>query len=174
MLSQDEFCPAQATPDLDVCSLGVRTGSFVKFLWHAVGEPWYWSDRSQWTDDDWHQLAKDDSTYIWVGYTNGAPAGYFELHRDGTDVEIRFFGLLPEFIGKGYGGHLLNEAVIQAWSLGTRRVWLHTCSWDGPHAVANYKARGFNQFDEKVTMEEVPAFDAKNASAACSSHELNT
>ena len=32
-------------------------------------------------------------------------AGYYELRRDAEDgVEIAYFGLLPEFIGRGLGG----------------------------------------------------------------------
>jgi len=33
--------------------------------------------------------------------------------------------------------------VRDAWSLRPRRVWLHTCTLDHPHALANYMARGF-------------------------------
>jgi hypothetical protein len=36
-------------------------------------------------------------------------------------------------------------------------VWLHTCSLDGPHALANYRARGFEVYDEKVTRVELAA-----------------
>lgn len=53
----------------------------------------------------------------------------------------------------------------RAWDLATRwpdlapvkRVWLHTCSKDGPHALDNYLRRGFTLFDTKVELEpELP------------------
>jgi GNAT superfamily N-acetyltransferase len=104
----------------------------------------------------------DADTHISIAYVDGVPAGYFELHHAGSEVEIHFLGLLPERIGNGYGGHLLNEAVRLAWKLGPQRAWLETCSWDGPNAVANYEARGLRLYDEKVAMEEIPAYDAQH------------
>ena len=80
-----------------------------------------------------------------------APAGYFELHAPGDGaVEIAYFGLLPEFFGRGWGGHLLTRAVDTAWSLGAARVWLHTCTLDHPAALPNYLRRGFRPVREET------------------------
>ena len=39
------------------------------------------------------------------------------------------------------------EAGRRAFAVpGTLRVWVHTCTLDGPHALANYRARGFVPF----------------------------
>ena len=40
----------------------------------------------------------------------------------------------------------------RAWAQGARRVWVHTCSLDGPHALANYTARGFRVYDQRVDL----------------------
>ena len=61
--------------------------------------------------------------------------------RTVADVEIAYFGLLPAFHGRGWGGALLEHALRRGFELGGR-VWVHTCSLDGPHALANYEARG--------------------------------
>jgi GNAT superfamily N-acetyltransferase len=61
-------------------------------------------------------------------------------------VEIVYFGLVPSYIGLGLGGALLSEAVREAWRFGGARVWLHTCTLDSPHALPNYKARGFRPY----------------------------
>jgi GNAT superfamily N-acetyltransferase len=54
-------------------------------------------------------------------------------------------------IGKGIGGGMLSLAVREAWKIkGTQRVWLHTCSEDHPHALANYQKRGFRLFKTEV------------------------
>ena len=52
---------------------------------------------------------------------------------------------LPAFIGRGFGGSVLAAGVEQAWQWpGARRVWVHTCNFDHPNALANYRARGFS------------------------------
>ena len=73
-----------------------------------------------------------------------------EVRPDG-DVEIVVFGLVPEFVGKGFGAHLLTVAATLAWEAEpldapVRRVWLHTSSRDHPHAKPNYERRGFRPF----------------------------
>jgi GNAT superfamily N-acetyltransferase len=86
----------------------------------------------------------------------GTKAGYFELRKcaDGS-TEVAYFGLLPEFIGRGLGKHLLTYAVQQAWSDGANRVWLHTCTLDDAAAKPNYIRRGFKPFKtEHYLLEE--------------------
>jgi GNAT superfamily N-acetyltransferase len=125
--------------------------SFFRYLYAEVGRAYRWVDRLPWTDEDIRRHLADPSVSVWLLSVRGAPAGYFEL-KSGTDgaVEIAYFGLLPEFIGRGYGKHLLTEAVERAWTLGARRVWLHTCSLDGPAALPNYRARGFRPYLEET------------------------
>lgn len=86
---------------------------------------------------------------------DGEDIGWASLlvEADGS-IEIRAFGIRPEVVGCGYGGAFLTELVRHAWLMGadsdapdagaSRRVWLRTSSWDHPHAVANYLARGFS------------------------------
>ena len=71
----------------------------------------------------------------------GDRAGYYELLPADGEVQIAHFGLLPAFHGRGLGGALLEHALRRGFELGTR-VWVHTCTLDGPHALANYRARG--------------------------------
>ncbi|MDH3585378.1 MAG: GNAT family N-acetyltransferase, partial [Phycisphaerae bacterium] len=80
----------------------------------------------------------------WLGCVQDEAVGYFELEvQTHHNVQIAYFGLRPEHVGRGLGGALLAAALEQAWSIeGTRRVWLHTCSHDHPHALRNYQARG--------------------------------
>ena len=85
--------------------------------------------------------------YTFAGYYDDVLAGYYELRPDKDGgVEIAYFGLLPEFIGRGLGGALLTSAIEEAWArrggIVTTRVWVHTCNRDHPQALANYQARG--------------------------------
>ncbi len=70
-------------------------------------------------------------------------------------VEIAFFGLLPQFIGKGLGGYLLSEAIRKAWDLDASRVWVHTCTLDHPHALGNYEARGLTIVREETHVQDI-------------------
>jgi hypothetical protein len=53
---------------------------------------------------------------------------------------------MPTFLNRGLGGALLTRAVDEAFAMGGRRVWLHTCTLDAPRALPAYMARGFRVF----------------------------
>jgi GNAT superfamily N-acetyltransferase len=123
--------------------------SLWRYLYSEVGRPWHWRDRLGWSDDEIRAYLAGPLT-LWLLTSGGAPAGYFELKRcDDRSVEIAYFGLLPDFVGKGLGKYLLVRAIEEAWALTPARVWLHTCTLDHPAALPNYLSRGF-----KVTRTE--------------------
>ncbi len=128
-----------------------------RFFYTAVGGNWYWIDRLPWTYAQWLAYLDRPELETWVLSVAGVPAGYCELESQRAgDVEIVYFGLLPAFIGQGLGSHLLTWSVERAWALGARRVWLHTCTLDHPHALAHYTARGFRLSRQTTAAEEVP------------------
>jgi GNAT superfamily N-acetyltransferase len=127
------------------------------FLYTAVGGDWYWIDRLEWTHARWLAWLGRPELETWIGYLDGTPAGFFELERQpGATVELAIFGLLPGFLGRGLGGALLTAAVQRAWAMGASRVWVHTCSLDGPAALANYQARGFRLYATESEEKELP------------------
>ena len=101
-----------------------------------------------WSEKQWKAYAENDNLRTWVVYHRGSPAGYYELQQQGGgDVEIAYFGLAPRFIGRGFGGYLLSQAIKSAWKMkGAKRVWVHTCTLDHPSALRNYKARGMEVY----------------------------
>lgn len=114
-----------------------------RFLYTAVGGDWYWVDRLGWTYDQWLAWVDRPEHETLLATVRGAPAGYVELDQQGDEVEIAYFGLLPRFVGHGLGGWLLAAGIERAWARpDAARVWVHTCSLDGPRALANYEARG--------------------------------
>jgi GNAT superfamily N-acetyltransferase len=115
-------------------------------LYGAVGAHWHWRDRLAWSDDVLRAHLASPAVAVFELLAAGKSAGFFELRRRESEVEIAYFGLLPEFIGRGLGGALLTVAVDEAWRFGARRVWLHTCTLDSPHALPNYLSRGFVPF----------------------------
>lgn len=117
---------------------------FNRFLYEAVGSDWNWTDKLAWTAEQWAAYVEHPGLRTLVAYHDGSPAGYSELRFADGDAEIVYLGLLPAFIGLGFGGVLLTRVLEFAWSADPApgRVWLHTCSQDHPGAVANYVARG--------------------------------
>lgn len=127
-----------------------------RHLYAEVGRDYRWRDRLDWTDEQCAEHLSRPEVSIWVLEVDGAAAGYFELsaESDGS-VEIAYLGLMPAFIGRGFGKKLLSIAAERAWAIGATRVWLHTCSLDNPSALPNYLARGFEKYREEHF--EIPA-----------------
>jgi GNAT superfamily N-acetyltransferase len=129
-----------------------------RFFYTAVGADWYWTDRLPWTYQRWLDYLKRSELETWMLTVQGVPAGYFELEaQPGAHVEIAYFGLLPQFVGSGLGGHLLTCAIERGWALGSCRVWLQTCTLDHPQALANYQARGMRLYMQETRLEQVAA-----------------
>jgi GNAT superfamily N-acetyltransferase len=128
-----------------------------RFLYTAVGGDWFWRERLEWDYARWMQWIGRAELETWLLHVQGTPAGFVELEKQaGDDVEIVSFGLLPRFMGRGLGGHLLTLGLERAWEMGARRVWVHTCSLDAPVALKNFEARVIHRYHwEKDTR---PAF----------------
>jgi len=158
-----DLLPAQA-PDGDVRIVRAEVPSpeFSRYLYASVGGDIRWTDRLTWTYARWQEYLERPGVETWVAYDHGTPAGYLEFEpQDDGVVEIAYFGLIPAFRGRRIGGHLLSYGTARAWDLGdrrpelapTKRVWLHTCSKDGEHAMDNYLRRGFTLFATEVKEE---------------------
>lgn len=116
-------------------------------LYRAVGEQWHWRDRLVMDRRELRAVLDEPTRRIFVLLVDGQTAGYVELDQRGAEVEIAYFGLIDGFLGRGLGKHLLSFGVEQAWKLdGVRRVIVHTCNLDGPHALDNYTKRGFRVY----------------------------
>jgi GNAT superfamily N-acetyltransferase len=128
-----------------------------RFLFAAVGSEWWWYSRLSWDYPKWFKYLDRAELETWVAYVQGTPAGYFELElQHAGNVEIKYFGLMPAFVGKGIGGSLLSAAISRAWDMGAERVWVHTCTLDHPQALRNYQARGFRIFEVEEQIEHLP------------------
>ena len=130
---------------LDIRECVVKQPRFNQFLYEYIGDGWNWVFRSPWSPEQWSAYVAD-SLRTFVAYRDGSIAGYYELRRDEDGVEIRTLGLLPEFIGQGHGGPLLDHAIETAFAWEASRVWLHTCTDDHANALNNYLKSGFSIF----------------------------
>ena len=98
---------------VEVRELKEPNWKFNREMYFKVGENWKWIDKRPWTDEQWKEYAANPNLRTFAGYYENALVGYFELHRtalegqkteDREEIEIAYFGLLPEFIGRGLGG----------------------------------------------------------------------
>lgn len=147
-----ELLPARhSAPELCIREVSERDGRLNRSLYLLVGERWSWIDKQSWNDEQWADYARSGQLRTFVATSGDATAGYYELHRDDAQaVEIAYFGLAPDFIGRGLGGLLLTDALQRAWAWDARRVWVHTCSLDHPAALKNYQARGMQIYDRQT------------------------
>ncbi len=161
--------PVVALPDwpagVSLVEAEVPSPDLSQFLFCAVGQHWRWFSRLSWDYSQWLQYLSSGQVRTWVLYQRGTPAGYVELCRHVTagadaSVELKFFGLLPAFIGQGLGVLLAQAAIAlaQQW-LGTElpHVWLHTCSADHPRALRTYQQAGFVIVDTTTEPNDIPA-----------------
>ena len=154
MTSPDELVPGRPPPEpmefepVDSEAVGRFHAAVVR-----IGDPHDWTTPRGRSEAQWQERLARPDVLAWLAHVDGEVAGAIELqvHAEG-DVEITMFGLVPEQVGRGYGGHLLTEATRLAWEAQSpgdgpnRRVWLHTSSLDHPHAQRNYERRGFRVF----------------------------
>ncbi len=121
-------------------------------LYRAVGERWLWWERTCFSDTELAEAIAPPGVEIRLLKRGGgadAVLGYAELDRRRPgNVEIAYFGLVPEAIGRGLGRYLMTVTLAAAWAghgdtPRPRRVWLHTCSEDHPGALDFYHRAGF-------------------------------
>ena len=131
--------------------------SFYRYLYIQVGEPWLWFERRLWTDARLQAHLVRDEVEVFVLHVGGVPAGYFELQRAaGGDTELCYFGLIADFIGKGFGFHFLQSAVDTGWLGATRRLWVHTSTYDHPRALGLYQRAGFRVYERRDIVFDDP------------------
>ncbi len=153
MLEPEWFQPASGAvdPGFSVDPALNCPASFFRYLYREVGRDYHWVDLLAVEDSVIAEHLADPRVSLWIMHRAGVPAGFFRLIRHPDDtVEIRYFGLLPEFVGKGLGGFLLNAAIERAWGAGATSIWLSTCTLDSPVALVNYLRRGFRPFRTEI------------------------
>ena len=91
-----------------------------KFFYKEIGKKHKWVDRLVWSEQIYY--------------------------KNKLDCEIAYFGILEEYFGKKLGGYLLTEAIKNSFIIGSKRVWVHTCSLDHKYALNNYLSRGMKVF----------------------------
>ena len=120
-----------------------------KFFYKQIGQNHHWNDRLVWDDKKWIDYVSNQNVFTFVLKDNENIAGFFELiyHKDKSEMEIAYFGLLKDYMAKKLGGYMLSEAIKISFSYKVKRVWVHTCSLDHKNALNNYLARGMKIYN---------------------------
>ena len=129
------------------------TADKYRALYRRIGEPWLWFSRLELADTALLQTIHDPAVRIWaVLDRRGIEVGILELDfRQAGQCEIAFFGLVPELSGKGHGKWLMAMALQMGWAeAGVQRMWVHTCTLDGPTALAFYQKSGFTAYQRQL------------------------
>lgn len=133
------------------------TVSFYRYLYETVGTPWLWYERRLFSDEALAAQIRKATTEIFVIHVGGVPAGYFELDAAApNETELCYFGLIPEFIGRGLGPFMLQAAIDRAWERPISRLWVHTRTFDHPKALGHYQRAGFVVYARRELRFEDP------------------
>ncbi len=115
-------------------------------LYDAVGRDYAWEDAHQQPPEDLQAWLDDDAVTLHTLMSKGWPHGFF-IHdaREAGTVDLAYFGLVPEAVGRGLGAFLLRTAIQSAWDIpDTERLTCNTCTLDHPRALQTYQKHGFS------------------------------
>jgi GNAT superfamily N-acetyltransferase len=114
-------------------------------LYRRVGEEWLWVSRIRMANAELasHLHSPRLEVYALVD-AGGEEEGLLELDfREPGQCEIVMFGITAKLVGTGAGRWLMNRALEIPWARPIERLWLHTCTFDHPVALALISAPAF-------------------------------
>lgn len=152
MTEHPKLEPAHPPADLRLALLRAERPSvgFYRYLYDTIGEDWTWWERRLLSDAELAAIIQDPRVEIYVLYAGGVPAGYFEIdRRQEKTVDLAYFGLLPDFVGRGLGTYLVTAAIETAWESEPERVTVNTNTLDHPRALPLYQRMGFVPVGQK-------------------------
>lgn len=126
-------------------------------VFRRAGERWLWWSRLDMTDAQLSAVLKASTTELFIAESEGTEVGMAELDRSRPgQVEIAFFGLYAEALGKGWGQPFMEALLDRAWNSSTSRVWVHTCTLDSPVALPFYVKCGFRPYKRAIEVADDP------------------
>ena len=130
---------------------------FYRRLYHEVGSTFYWVDRLVMPDENLMTIIHHDLVDVLVLTAEDEPLGYAKLDRwEASEIELAYFGMFPQAIGRGLGEYLLNHALRPAWAHPSWQVGVHTCHLDHPAPLPSCWTAGFVVYYEVDTDQWVP------------------
>jgi N-acetylglutamate synthase-like GNAT family acetyltransferase len=109
---------------------------------------WGYSDEliESWTQELMVSESIIQEMIVFKFIINDKIVGFYVLNQPKEQsIELEFLFVLPDFIGKGIGGQLINHAFKKAKELDSKQVVLFA----DPNAVSFYESKGFTIIDKK-------------------------
>lgn len=130
---------------------------FYRYLYDAIGRTYYWVDRKKLDDLALEAVLKNPAVHLYVLYAEGCPAGMAELDFRTKEVgQLAYFGLTPEYIGRGLSHYFLYQSVLNAWIEPIKTLKVNTCTLDHPRALPLYQRVGFVPYTREERYIELP------------------
>jgi ribosomal protein S18 acetylase RimI-like enzyme len=142
------FVPPPASLRMTLMRAEKPTVHFYRYLYDTIGESHFWVDRKRLSDEELAAIIQRETVSVFVAYAHGVPAGFFELEeRAPGEIWLAYFGIMPEFQGRGLGKWLLAEAIDEAFSRDPEVLRVETCTLDDPRALPLYQKMGFVPYE---------------------------
>ena len=113
MLSREELQPAASVEGFELMRIEPGDAALNRRFYDRI---WDWTGRKEWTGLDWQVHVERETLHTLVGRMGGEEIGFAELEvQPEAQVKFHYFGLLPEFVGRGLGGAMLTASIRYAW-----------------------------------------------------------
>jgi GNAT superfamily N-acetyltransferase len=161
------LAPPTSGPEPDRADLVFRRVADPDVGWYkatirSIGEKWLWFSPLVMPEARLAALLRNPLLEVHALERDGETVGIAELDRRvGGEVEISFFGVAGSEIGTGAARLLMNRVLERAFRGGTRRVWLHTCTFDHQAAVPFYLKSGFRPFKFAIEVTGDPRLSGR-------------
>lgn len=137
--------------------LGAADTERFRALFRSIGQDIMWFSRLMLDEERLAAIIGDDRVFCHALVKDGQDIGLLELDfRVDGECELSFFGVVPTAVGGGAGRYLMNEALRRAWERPIARMWVHTCHFDHPNALAFYQRSGFRPYAIMVEVHPDP------------------
>jgi GNAT superfamily N-acetyltransferase len=137
--------------------MGAADTDRFRALFRAIGQDIMWFSRLIIPEETLSGIIGDPNVFCFALVKEGRDIGLLELDfREGGQCELSFFGVVPTAVGGGAGRYLMNEALARAWAQPISRMWVHTCHFDHPSALAFYQRSGFRPYAVMVEVHPDP------------------
>ena len=74
MLSPEELRPKALLPETQLVRLEIPLPALNRFFYLEVGKLWQWTDRLNWSEEEWRNWAEREKIQTWMLYLRGTPA----------------------------------------------------------------------------------------------------
>lgn len=153
----EPFAPCTAPAGIEMRRVERPDPVWYRRLFRSIGEDWLWFSRLQASDEDLRAVLHHPDVDIFVLSHNGTDHGLLELdRRHGAEIEIAFFGVTAQLVGRGAGRFLMCQALEIAWACEAQRLTVHTCTLDHPRALGFYLRSGFTAYKRAIEIVDDP------------------